>query len=461
MVMDDKKKLTETIEDLELSLEAVASHGDFIENQLIDSNTHLNDEIAKRRESESRLSSLVELLSGQKDDLEILIGTIVDHSDENDYQWIDKLSQAEEDTYTDALTQINNRRKFDETLKDEWQRAYRGQTNISVMILDIDHFKLYNDYYGHVLGDDALRKVAKAINDEMARSSDIFCRYGGEEFAIVLPETDLVGAFKVAEKINKLVEKLEILHFESTVSDFITVSIGVDTITPSDSNGELLFVEHVDRLLYEAKNNGRNQVVSSEQCPDTKPKQVQTYFDFISPHTDHHKENLVLNFIPSTISINQRWRNNGLSADFLADYVSTFFPVLDDDSSQSRSHEIKSSVSFIANELLENVMKYTAKDCKVSCGINLFIYQESLVFYATNFITDLQAAEYKKFITKLVDSDPMELFMDQLEFNALNDEASGLGYLTMVNDYEAKLSWQFETNRMDYVKVVGRVELSI
>ncbi|MCD4722308.1 MAG: diguanylate cyclase [Desulfobacula sp.] len=162
----------------------------------------------------------------------------------------------------DGLTQIPNRRRFDEYLESEWKRHSRDKVQLSVILSDIDFFKLYNDNYGHQAGDDCLQKVARAIQDSAHRSSDLAARYGGEEFVLVLPSTDKDGAMAVAEKVRKNVMNLEIAHEKSKVNGHITLSLGVATMVPGNDNSAQDLVALADQALYEAKDNGRNQSIS-------------------------------------------------------------------------------------------------------------------------------------------------------------------------------------------------------
>ena len=206
---DSIDSLKENLRDLKMELKTATEHGDFIESQLYESNRSLKKEISNRNKTEKRLSKLINLLNAQTDDLEILIETITSHSDKNDFEWIDKLKIAQDQTITDPLTKIANRRKFDLYFEQEWNRAFRNKTPISVIIMDIDHFKLYNDFYGHVQGDKCLIDIAEGISKEMSRPADVFCRFGGEEFAVILPETKLEGAINLAKKINQCVEQAD------------------------------------------------------------------------------------------------------------------------------------------------------------------------------------------------------------------------------------------------------------
>ncbi|CAH2032372.1 diguanylate cyclase domain-containing protein [Trichlorobacter ammonificans] len=160
----------------------------------------------------------------------------------------------------DGLTGIANRRRFDEMLRQEWHRAQRSGTPLSVLMIDIDHFKLYNDRYGHLAGDDCLKAVACCMLGVIRRPGDLLARYGGEEFACILSETDVQGARKVAEHLHQAVAALEIPHADSPVSPIITVSIGFCTTWPNGIRNSQELVDCADRNLYRAKHEGRNRV---------------------------------------------------------------------------------------------------------------------------------------------------------------------------------------------------------
>lgn len=164
----------------------------------------------------------------------------------------------------DGLTEIANRRRLENALKDEWRRCKRGGKPLSLVMLDIDFFKPFNDNYGHSAGDDCLRRVALAIRECLKRAGDLAARYGGEEFSCLLPNTELVSAEIVAELIRETVNQLQIIHAFSSVSDHITVSLGVATTIPSSKQVPADLVRSADNRLYKAKNNGRNQVVSTD-----------------------------------------------------------------------------------------------------------------------------------------------------------------------------------------------------
>lgn len=159
----------------------------------------------------------------------------------------------------DGLTGIANRRSFDAALQREWRRLARNAQALSVILLDVDHFKQFNDSYGHAAGDECLRKVARAVANVVRRPADLAARYGGEEFVVLLPETDLQGAATAAESIRKAVAALQIPHAKSSAADHVTVSLGVAQAMPSDKGDPLALVTAADRQLYAAKAEGRNR----------------------------------------------------------------------------------------------------------------------------------------------------------------------------------------------------------
>ena len=161
---------------------------------------------------------------------------------------------------SDGLTGLSNRRHFDEYLELEWRRSLRDQTQLSLLMIDVDYFKSYNDSFGHLEGDEALRKVATSIRDASSRPSDLPARYGGEEFALVLPNTSPGGARLVAEKLRQTVAALKIPHNAPAEGSSLTISIGLSTITPQQGSDCRQLILAADKGLYAAKNNGRNQV---------------------------------------------------------------------------------------------------------------------------------------------------------------------------------------------------------
>ncbi len=167
----------------------------------------------------------------------------------------------------DGLTSIANRRHFDDFMQKEWLRANREKTTISLMLIDIDFFKSYNDNYGHQKGDEALKLVADTLNQGIRRPADLLARYGGEEFVMVLPETALAGAAKLAEDMTRSIYALRSPHQYSEVEEYITVSMGVACCEPDNRyNSVETLINAADKALYLAKAQGRNQVVISPDC---------------------------------------------------------------------------------------------------------------------------------------------------------------------------------------------------
>lgn len=163
-------------------------------------------------------------------------------------------------TATDSLTGVANRRRFDEALDHEWRRAARVGAPLACIMIDIDHFKAFNDRYGHLQGDACLRQIAHALVATVRRAGDIVARYGGEEFAVVLPGTTQAGAARVAEQLRGGVEALKLPNDASATAPHVTISLGVTTMTPTAGINPQTLVAGADRALYNAKRRGRNQV---------------------------------------------------------------------------------------------------------------------------------------------------------------------------------------------------------
>lgn len=161
---------------------------------------------------------------------------------------------------SDGLTKIGNRRRFESFLTDEWHRAVRFKTEISLIMIDIDHFKLFNDTYGHQAGDDCLQRVAEAFADTIKRPTDLVARFGGEEFALVLGGTDAPGALLIAEQAVDNVKRMRIVHAASKTDEFLTVSVGVATTFAGFDMSEMDLIKMADQALYHAKENGRDRI---------------------------------------------------------------------------------------------------------------------------------------------------------------------------------------------------------
>lgn len=160
----------------------------------------------------------------------------------------------------DGLTGVANRRKFDEELERSWRQCLREQAALSLIMIDVDHFKRFNDRYGHLQGDTGLQAVAKALNDVIQRPYDLLARYGGEEFVCILPQTGDAEAVAIAERMHASVQALRLEHLDSAVDQILTISLGVATIVPTAEFTSSALVAEADRQLYKAKQTGRARV---------------------------------------------------------------------------------------------------------------------------------------------------------------------------------------------------------
>lgn len=231
------------------------------EQQLALANYSLQTEIIDRQQTEAALRLLVEKLAGEKNDLELILDTTTAHSDTIEALLYDKALSLAREVTIDGLTQIANRRAFDQRLATEWQRLARECSPLSLLLCDVDFFKRFNDRYGHPAGDECLKSVAKAIESCIRRPADLAARYGGEEFAVILPSTQKDGAVYIAEQICQVVNALQIPHEASYVRSYVSVSIGVSTIFPERHIDPKVLVEATDRGLYLAKDQGRDRAV--------------------------------------------------------------------------------------------------------------------------------------------------------------------------------------------------------
>jgi two-component system chemotaxis family response regulator WspR len=177
----------------------------------------------------------------------------------------------------DALTGIANRRRFDDTMRIEWQRGQRDRKPLTLLMCDVDFFKAYNDSFGHLAGDLCLKKVAAVLTEHLKRPADLAARYGGEEFAIILPETELTGALIVAESCRRHLEQLAIENPNATTAlSSVTMSVGVASVVPSPQARLEDLIAQADQALYAAKRAGRNRVVSAADLPGSSPQQGPT-----------------------------------------------------------------------------------------------------------------------------------------------------------------------------------------
>lgn len=163
----------------------------------------------------------------------------------------------------DGLTQVANRRCFNNRLQSEWRRLAREQQPISLILFDVDRFKSYNDYYGHLAGDDCLTRIAQILQKVVLRPADLAARYGGEEFAVLLPNTDLEGGIKVAQNIQQEIHHLAIPHAQSNVKEIVTVSLGISSFIPKLEVKPDTLVSYADKALYDAKQQGRDRLCTN------------------------------------------------------------------------------------------------------------------------------------------------------------------------------------------------------
>lgn len=180
----------------------------------------------------------------------------------NQLEIIKQRSMLEELIHVDHLTQIPNRRQFDITLVKEWQRCQRSKQPLTLYMIDVDFFKLYNDFYGHAHGDEVLVQVASALKSLCKRGADFVARWGGEEFVMLMPDLEAAQAKLIGRKLCETIESLHIKHQRSSASEFVTVSVGGLTAIPGASfHDEQLLLNSADELLYQAKQKGRNQAI--------------------------------------------------------------------------------------------------------------------------------------------------------------------------------------------------------
>lgn len=208
------------------------------------------------------IRDVVHVVRKENGEVDSLIGFMFDITERKDTEQklIELQKQLEELSFKDGLTGVFNRRMFDSVMEVEWANAKRNRQPLSLIMLDIDYFKQYNDYYGHIQGDECLKRVANVLACVATRSRDFFARYGGEEFILVLPETDEAAAFKIAERCRNVIFKAQIPHEKSLVSQLLTISIGISTITPTRNDEAIKFIATVDKQLYVAKEKGRNSI---------------------------------------------------------------------------------------------------------------------------------------------------------------------------------------------------------
>lgn len=208
------------------------------------------------------IRDVVHVVRNDKGEVEALVGFMFDITErkKTEEKLIALQKELEALSFKDGLTNIANRRQFDASLELEWESARSSRLSLSVLLFDIDFFKQYNDLYGHIRGDECLVAIARTLSLAVDSPRDLVARFGGEEFIVLLPQTDASVALKVAERCQRLIRKQAIVHAQSPHEQRLTVSIGVGTVTPGDPLKSSNFIEAVDQQLYAAKKNGRNRI---------------------------------------------------------------------------------------------------------------------------------------------------------------------------------------------------------
>ena len=208
------------------------------------------------------IRDVVHVVRNDKGEVEALIGFMFDITErkKTEEKLLALQKELETLSFKDGLTNIANRRQFDASLELEWESARSHGLSLSVLLFDIDFFKQYNDLYGHVQGDKCLVDIAQTLSLALDSPRDLVARFGGEEFVVLLPQTDITVALKVAERCQRLIRKQAIVHAQSPHDQLVTVSIGVGTVTPGDHLKPCSFIDAVDQQLYAAKKNGRNRI---------------------------------------------------------------------------------------------------------------------------------------------------------------------------------------------------------
>lgn len=211
------------------------------------------------------IRDVVHVVRNADGSVDSLIGFMFDISErkKTEQQLVLLQKELEELSFKDGLTGIANRRRFDALVEIEWSNARRNRQPLSLVMLDIDYFKQYNDRYGHLEGDNCLKRVARVLGSAATRARDVVARFGGEEFILVLPETDETAARKIAERCRELIAHERIAHEGSPAGLALTVSLGVSTVIPGHDQDLQAFIDAVDRRMYLAKQQGRNRIAGA------------------------------------------------------------------------------------------------------------------------------------------------------------------------------------------------------
>lgn len=238
---DEYKLLFNKYKKLLEQIQYLLKISDTYQINLIETKEKLKEKIKEKNKTEEKLNHKIEELKNTKQKLEATNKKLA------------KMSAR------DQLTGLYNRRKFEKVIKKEWRDAIREDHSITIIMIDIDNFKKFNDNYGHLAGDNCLQKISQVMNKTLKRPRDFLARYGGEEFVAVLPKTDKCGAQHIAESLRKNVVDLMIPHNFSPISNYVTISLGVSSTDEADFYVFEEILDKADQALYEAKNKGRNQ----------------------------------------------------------------------------------------------------------------------------------------------------------------------------------------------------------
>ncbi|MGB1026756.1 MAG: GGDEF domain-containing protein [Rhodospirillaceae bacterium] len=257
-------ELKQANEDLEIAYSTAIEHGDTIESELYATIAKLNDEVRERIIAERRLEQVVRAVKEQKKDLEAIVQTITEHSDGIDSEWLQRYEEMESQALRDPLTGIPNRRAFDENLSKEWQKCAHHEQPLGLLFGDIDHFKEFNDTYGHSEGDRALTIVANTLSQVCRKQYDLVARVGGEEFAVLLRGVDADVAASAGEKALEAIRAQAVPH-EKSPHGILTMSFGITSVTPTKDLDPIEdFYTRADVMLYKAKQAGRNRICLSK-----------------------------------------------------------------------------------------------------------------------------------------------------------------------------------------------------
>ncbi|EMP56226.1 PAS/PAC sensor-containing diguanylate cyclase [Marinobacter santoriniensis NKSG1] len=211
------------------------------------------------------IRDVVHVVRDEQGEVQALVGFMFDISErkKTEHELAALQQQLEEYSFKDGLTGVANRRMFDSLMEETWNHALRHRHPVSVILLDIDNFKQYNDLHGHLQGDECLKQIATLLESAAKRAKDFVARFGGEEFVIILPESDEEAARKVAERCQQLLFKAQIPHGSPEAGQRVTVSMGIGTVIPTREQTINDFLSLVDERLYQAKNTGRNRIVAA------------------------------------------------------------------------------------------------------------------------------------------------------------------------------------------------------